>query len=319
MIRGLKRALKGQYTQVRVKWTRRLAERKLARRGGFWNGTRFVPHRRGAEGGEIIARLITRGGACMIGRYGIYELNAVAAALRGRKGGKDVMHPLCFNAGFFPCEESLLDGFKAEYCEAASKLDCLAISCYRRGAYAAEEALFQDFSPSAVLIEIDCLNFFKFENSWTRALAGKRILVVHPYADLILKQYAKRALLFPDDGMLPELGSIEAIEAVQSIGGSSTGFGNWFEALRAMKDKMSSHEFDVAIIGAGAYGFPLAAHAKSLGAVGLHLGGVTQILFGIMGRRWEARYMKLFNDAWVWPDARSRPANYERIEGGCYW
>jgi len=79
--------------------------------------------------------------------------------------------------------------------------------------------------------------------------------------------------------------------------------------------------FDVLIVGAGAWGLPLAVFAKKLGKVGIHLGGATQILSGIKGRRWENHPViaSFFNDAWVHPSAEETPLGNERVEGGCYW
>ena len=45
-------------------------------------------------------------------------------------------------------------------------------------------------------------------------------------------------------------------------------------------------DFDTAIIGCGAYGFPLAAKLKAAGKQAFHMGGATQLLFGIKGSRW---------------------------------
>lgn len=64
-------------------------------------------------------------------------------------------------------------------------------------------------------------------------------------------------------------------------------FSDWFEALDFMYHEAMAKDFDVAIIGCGAYGFPLAAKLKRAGKIAIHLGGVTQLLFGIKGRRWE--------------------------------
>ena len=68
---------------------------------------------------------------------------------------------------------------------------------------------------------------------------------------------------------------------------------------------MHEAEFDVLIVGAGAYGLPLAAEAKRMGKVGIHIGGAIQILFGILGHRWETEHVEqfgpLFNDHWVRP------------------
>ena len=48
---------------------------------------------------------------------------------------------------------------------------------------------------------------------------------------------------------------------------------------------MREIEFDVAIIGCGAYGLPLAVEAKRMGKQAIHMGGATQVLFGIKVNR----------------------------------
>ena len=84
---------------------------------------------------------------------------------------------------------------------------------------------------------------------------------------------------------------------------------------------MSSRAFDVAIVGAGAWSLPLTAHARALGRIGIHMGGATQILFGIRGARWDDHPViaGFYNEAWVRPGPGERPAAHEAVEGGCYW
>ena len=89
---------------------------------------------------------------------------------------------------------------------------------------------------------------------------------------------------------------------------------------------MDKVDYDVALIGCGAYGFCLAAHAKRSGKKAVHLGGVLQLLFGIKGNRWEDKnyhpvfdYNTLFNSFWVKPGDDYRPDNAEQFEGACYW
>lgn len=48
-----------------------------------------------------------------------------------------------------------------------------------------------------------------------------------------------------------------------------------------MKDEIDKRDYDIALIGCGAYGFPLAAHIKRSGKKAVHLGGALQLLFGI--------------------------------------
>ena len=94
-----------------------------------------------------------------------------------------------------------------------------------------------------------------------------------------------------------------------------------FEALESMKREISQADFGVAIIGAGAYGFPLAAYVKSLGKQAIQMSGATQILFGIKGKRWDDHPVisKFYNDAWVRPLQSETPPEIHKVEGGSYW
>ena len=96
---------------------------------------------------------------------------------------------------------------------------------------------------------------------------------------------------------------------------------DWFSALDAMCKQMASLAFDVAIVGAGAWSIPLVAHAKSLGAWAIHLGGATQVLFGVKGKAWEGneKITAFFNEAWTRPSVAERPEGVQKIEGGSYW
>ena len=84
---------------------------------------------------------------------------------------------------------------------------------------------------------------------------------------------------------------------------------------------MDQRDYDIALIGCGAYGFHLAAHAKRRQKIGIHLGGATQMLFGIKGKRWEnnPRSRGLMNAHWVKPADSERPEKFTLIENGCYW
>ena len=121
--------------------------------------------------------------------------------------------------------------------------------------------------------------------------------------------------------MLPDF-ELKTIKAVQTIAGQKSEFETWFDALDSMKEKIRNIDFDIAIIGCGAYGFPLASFVKDLGKQAIHLGGVTQLLFGIKGKRWEewkhyTELRKNNGENWIYSD--EIPENYKKIEGGCYW
>jgi len=58
-----------------------------------------------------------------------------------------------------------------------------------------------------------------------------------------------------------------------------------------------------------------------MGKQAIHLGGATQILFGIRGARWDEMetYRKLYNKHWIRPNEMEVPKDANRIEDGCYW
>jgi len=126
--------------------------------------------------------------------------------------------------------------------------------------------------------------------------------------------------LWDDPDVLPGF-DLQVIKAVQSIAGEPTEFATWFDALEYMKAEMNARDFDVCLVGAGAYGPPLAAHAKSLGRKGVVIGGGTQILFGIRGKRWDERedFVGSFNGYWVRAKPSEVSRNAEAVEEGCYW
>lgn len=109
------------------------------------------------------------------------------------------------------------------------------------------------------------------------------------------------------------------------MGEGNPNFFTWFDALEWMENEIAHRDFDIALIGCGAYGFPLAAFIKRLGKKAIHLGGVLQLLFGIRGARWESsdyfggKYKILFNEYWIRPGGTLRPANASSVENACYW
>ena len=167
---------------------------------------------------------------------------------------------------------------------------------------------------------------------WTKALNGKKVLVVHPFDTTIKAQYKRKGLLFYNPDILPDFATLDVIKAVQSLGEGDSRFSDWFEALRWMENEIDKRDYDVCLIGCGAYGLPLAAHVKRRGKQAIHLGGALQLLFGIKGKRWEdpmygvkewripqGSYSSLINEYWVRPDSTDTPKSSIAVEGGCYW
>ena len=177
------------------------------------------------------------------------------------------------------------------------------------------------YMKNTALTRLWSLEPYRFSNPWTKALKGKKVLVIHPFANTIQQQYEKRKQIWGEKEILPEF-ELQTLKAVQSAAGEKDErFVDWFEALDYMKAEIAKRDFDIAIIGCGAYGFPLAAYIKELGKQAIHLGGATQLLFGIKGNRWEndSGVKQYFNEYWVRPSMDETPKNNTSVEGGCYW
>lgn len=217
-------------------------------------------------------------------------------------------------SGFFPARIDKIEQFCALMIEDLPNVDIL-------GSWLKEESFFNAELSNAKKVMLEDLEPFFTPNPWTKALAHKKVLVVHPFAETIKSQYQRRGKLF-DDGLLPVF-DLEVIPAVQSIAGQKTQFEDWFAALDSMKEQIAKRDFDVCIMGCGAYGFPLASFVKNMGKQSIHIGGATQLLFGIKGKRWEQYivypYANLFNEHWVRPNSNETPQKSKSVEGGCYW
>lgn len=217
-------------------------------------------------------------------------------------------------SGFFPTKIPAIERFCEMTIEDMKSVDIL-------GSWLKQEDFFkEELSPSKKVMLEDLEPFFT-DNPWTKALVGKKVLVIHPFADTIEYQYKKRGLLF-DNNLLPEF-ELKTIKAIQSLDLEKIPFKDWFEALEFMKKQIDATDFDICILGCGAYGFSLAAYVKAMGKKAIHLGGVTQVLFGIKGARWEQYivypYKNLYNKHWVRPKENEKIKNSADFENGAYW
>ena len=251
----------------------------------------------------------------IIQRYKLYVQKRITFLHPAIRLAQKYMNPLCNNAGFFPNDIKYLSA----YSEQVRLIDTPLCDCC--GFHWGKEDLLSPFFSNKMCIgDLADMEPYDYAQPWSRALAGKKVLVVHPFADTIEKQYLKREQLWENKNVLPEF-ELKTIKAVQSIAGEEVPFKDWFEALQHMEEQMNAIDYDIAIIGCGAYGFSLAAHAKRMGKKAIHLGGATQILFGIKGKRWDElpAVNEFYNEYWVYPSADDTPKHKERVEGGCYW
>ena len=237
---------------------------------------------------DIIYNFLADDKPCMIGRYGANELSIVCNYLGIQQKhhsifryiqGKELewwwnrgkMRAMEQNAGFFPSTEEKLSQFCRLMLDNAKEMDIC-------GVFSSVEPLMryvETYMSSPLYVPLYTYSPFVSNRPWSRILKGKKVLVIHPFAELIIKQYQRREQLFDNPDVLPEF-DLKVIKAVQSLGGESNGFADWFEALQYMKNEMDRTDYDICLIGCGAYGFPLAAHAKRQKKKVVHFGGELQ-------------------------------------------
>lgn len=217
------------------------------------------------------------------------------------------------NAGFFPPTENNLQKFYNLMLESMINVDVL-------GSWLRQEIVFKDYLKNAKNVRFKDLEPYYHSKPWSKALEGKKVLVIHPFSESIDNQYKNRRFLFENKDILPNF-ELKTLKAVQSIAGNETQYEDWFEALDSMKRQICNIDFDIAIIGCGAYGFVLASYIKDIGKKAIHLGGPTQVMFGIIGKRWEEDPVvsKFINKYWVRPIETECPSDRDNVEGGCYW
>ncbi len=282
------------------------------------------------QANDIIRGKIAGKDPAMICRFGSTELNCLATYqnLKFHSGDylaflkqevdflawdKPNLHTMRYVSGFFPINEEMLERFAHLMLEDMKQVDVL-------GSWCKQERFFAKELEHASIVKLPDLEPYYHKDPWSEAMTGKKVLVIHPFEESIRRQFAKRALLFNDKRVLPDF-ELKTYKSIESLAECEVKFKSWFDALDSMKADLDKIDFDIAVIGCGAYGFPLAAHVKRMGKKAVHLGGATQILFGIKGKRWEGipKVSVLMNEHWSRPLPSEVPKGSEKVEGGAYY
>ena len=274
-------------------------------------------------GNRVIREALQGGRPQAIGKLGHGELNACRKYL-ACKNRSDVearttkqRQIMYFNAGLFPPDYTTFVRYARLLLEEVLPEITIICPWYNFG----EARIIKRYCPHAIRInDLSLQASYRSPEPWTSMLEGKKVLVALPFERTVRLQYTRRELLWPaNPSILPEF-HLDTLKVPLHAHLVEPVHRDWFEALEAMKLEMARRDFDVALIGAGAYSLPLAVHARRLGRQGVHLGGATQVLFGIKGRRWESTAdARCFNEHWIRPLQEETPAGVEKVEGGCYW
>lgn len=290
-----------------------------------------LPERRIRDANAFIAATLRHGKPAMVGRLGSIELSRLVSLRRYRDESGDIIQftkklsKLPFSTKWKIRREEAFRGemqddarnalrFLEEYELAMDEVDLL-------GSWAFGETFFEDRLRSTNLCALGDLDPFGLDDPWSQELRGLRVVVVHPFRASIESQYRNaREKIFPGTDTLPKF-NLRVVQAfLEGVRDADDGASGFFSMRDNLLEEIHAKPFDVAIIGSGPNGFLLAAEIKRRGGIGIHLGGVTQLLFGIKGRRWESQGFSLSNEHWIRPLPSDTPNNYRQIlDGGAYW
>lgn len=268
------------------------------------------------ESNKLVSDLIIQNKPFSVARLGIGEINLFNKVVNN---GAITQHDItkfnnlggvygdCFNEFI----EIYLKSIKS------SGIHCYWANC---GLDSEQDNIFSTTSPNSIKIHHRTVEPYYFDNPWSKKLKGKKVLVINSFPETINQQYLKREKIWSDKEILPEFNLI-TYKSVQSIGDLFP-HKSWVESLNIMKNDISNIDFDIALLGCGAYGLPLVDFIKNdLNKSAIYVGGAIQILFGIKGSRWDNHdeISAMYNEYWVRPNDSERTINYKIVEGGCYW
>jgi len=270
-----------------------------------------------AAANRMLTELLLQGDPCLVGRIGHTEGRIVGEALfRDANFGRLSKKQAHQNAGIFPVNSDLLSRFATVYAESIAQVDLLG---FWQTTFQAR--LLAERYNALPLVPLPALEPYLHASPWTATLHGRRVLVVHPFCLTIQHQYqSKRTVLFANPLILPEF-ELQVLSPPQTLAPLTEGYASWLVALECLTENVLRQEFDVALLGCGAYGLPLGAAIKSTGRQAIHLGGALQVLFGIRGRRWEKipAIAAMMNEHWIRASQAETPVSALSVDGGCYW
>ena len=148
---------------------------------------------------------------------------------------------------------------------------------------------------------------------------NKKVLVISSFNGLIKQQFESGNLnkIYSNFPNILQLYTIKFPYCFHNNGPHQ----NYFETLNNIFEEIKQIDFDIAILGCGAYGHMLCHKIdQELGKDAIYVGGSIQTLFGIISSREKEHGKIKYNDNWISEiPSEYRPSNYKLIENGCYW
>lgn len=265
------------------------------------------------DGNNFISHYLKNNKPLCAGKIGVTELNVLRYAYN-----PFLQHEVEDIAGLYPYNKETAETFIKDMQVALSHVDLIPKWSKIHPDF--ESQVFAKCCPNAHITMLQHLEPYFFDKPWTDYLEGKTVLVVSPFADSIEKNYNNLDKIW--NGKVKPNFKLKVLKypfalKIQPIEKYKTSNDVLIDYIKLVEDA----EFDVGIFGTGYTSLLLTALCKAKGKAGIHLGGSTQILFGIKGQRWRQikEFQPFFNEYWTDPLPCELPDKRNLVEGGCYW
>jgi len=162
------------------------------------------------------------------------------------------------------------------------------------------------------------------EQPWSRNLKGKKILVINPFIDSMKKQLDNNFQMFKDKKIFLDGQQFIFYKCFNSLANNRP-HNDWYETYQVMCNDIKDLDFDIALLGCGGYGLPLCNFIYTkMKKSAIYIGGGLQLLFGVMGNRWENNPMwkKIISEngsKFIKPSGDEIINNNNMVENACYW
>jgi hypothetical protein len=273
------------------------------------------------DGNNVISHFLKHNLPFCAGKIGVTELNLLYChhnIVNASRFLPHLQHEVEDIAGLFPYNKETTIAFAEDMLSRLVTLDL--IPKWNKVNPIFEKHILDNYCKNVYITELQHLEPYFFDKPWTDQLEGKTVLVISPFTESIERNYKNLDKIW--NGKIKPNFKLTTLKYPFALKISPNDkFKYSDEVYKHYLKALQQEKFDVCITGTGYTSLLLAAEAKKMGKAGIHLGGSTQILFGIKGQRWREikEFQPFFNEHWTDPLDSEKPEKRNLVEEACYW
>jgi hypothetical protein len=274
---------------------------------------------------KYVSKLILSNKPFLITRVGIGGETYGSAFYKAyQQVNTQYLYSLSNNAGIYLTNNEEAIRFFNEYIEAIEKSTALAVWS---NLLVNEQSFLKPPNIPSVHTQVLEPFYMCSENMipWSYQLLGKKVLIISPFVDSIKKQNDNNFQIFSDGRKLFRDGQEFVYYKAFNTSAGNHLHKSWIETFDIMRNEVSKLDFDIALLSCGGYGLPLSNFIhKKMNKSAIYVGGGLQMVFGVMGKRWETTdywkdIIKTHNPRFIRPSGDEILNNCNKVENACYW